>query len=506
MRDTEAALTDDVDVAARLDLVTYLLRCTGDVAVVSASTAATTDAAVPALVRAVAGDRETAAVVIDSATANHAERLASRLMLDAEQRPGDADAAATLAGRLKDRRRSLAVIVPGAHGLPVPLVRDLVILGRRIAARGAAMPLALICPEAEAERLQALVQETGRGAEQIHHIRLQTPEDPRPMPLMERPRLNPLWVALPVVALVAVLLGMQQWASAPAPANTDGPAVPPADTPPTVTSDNTDREHPSQDGDEPATDALATETGNTPADPASPEPPPEPAGLPPEIAFALRSPSETLPPAEDIPVARRPDETSTPDDTPIDIAATDPTTDNGNVAPSRQVESRPSNGAASGDDENASADTAADTRQPTDTRKPAQPASAAATSETEDSSTPADDPTPASGTDAGNDDATATDTEKPAPPGSRDWLASRPADHYTLQLIAGRQEATTRRFLADHPDVREQARVVEIDDSDGRWFLVLLGDYPSRSAAMAAVPGSIGADNVYVRRFGSIRR
>ncbi|WP_205599880.1 SPOR domain-containing protein, partial [Arhodomonas sp. KWT] len=99
------------------------------------------------------------------------------------------------------------------------------------------------------------------------------------------------------------------------------------------------------------------------------------------------------------------------------------------------------------------------------------------------------------------------DEEAPAeqPRTGEDWLASRDGGRYTLQLIAGRKKQTTANFLDAHPEVRDSARVVTVSGDNGTWHLVLLGDYPSRSAAMRDVPASIGADNVYPRRFSSVR-
>ncbi|MDZ7809460.1 MAG: SPOR domain-containing protein [Arhodomonas sp.] len=87
----------------------------------------------------------------------------------------------------------------------------------------------------------------------------------------------------------------------------------------------------------------------------------------------------------------------------------------------------------------------------------------------------------------------------------QDWLASRDAQRYTLQLIAGRQEATTERFINAHTGLRDQVRVVTVDGDDGTWHLVLLGDYPSRAQAMGSRPEGFAQDDVYARSFASVR-
>lgn len=97
----------------------------------------------------------------------------------------------------------------------------------------------------------------------------------------------------------------------------------------------------------------------------------------------------------------------------------------------------------------------------------------------------------------------------PAAPadGAQDWLASRPADHYTLQVIAATDEAAVRRFVARH-GLEERAVVVETRRQGSPWYVALLGDFPSRDAASSAVAGlpqPVRSNGPWARSFASLR-
>lgn len=91
--------------------------------------------------------------------------------------------------------------------------------------------------------------------------------------------------------------------------------------------------------------------------------------------------------------------------------------------------------------------------------------------------------------------------------GAQDWLASRPADHYTLQVIAATDEAAVRRFVARH-GLEERAVVVETRRQGGPWYVALLGDFPSRdaaSSALAGLPQPVRSNGPWARSFESLR-
>ncbi|MDZ7809461.1 MAG: hypothetical protein U5L11_04030 [Arhodomonas sp.] len=98
------------------------------------------------------------------------------------------------------------MIIEDAHGLPPELLKTLIGLARQVSQRDATMPVALVCPEAEADYLEGIAQNAGRAPEQIQRITL--------LPMAEQQprrrgwRLGRAWLALPVLAVAAGALSL----------------------------------------------------------------------------------------------------------------------------------------------------------------------------------------------------------------------------------------------------------------------------------------------------------
>ncbi|WP_440995097.1 SPOR domain-containing protein [Arhodomonas sp. SL1] len=501
MHDPEELLTENSEVAARLDLAGYLLRCTSNVVIITADGGLTAAAVARHLALALAGSAEIAGAIIDAATAHNRDRLAERLLLDEGTEPGTAAVAEQLAGRLQARRLGLAVIIEDAHGLPPALLKELIDLSRQVSQRDATMPVALICPEAEAHYLAGIAQEAGRATEQIQRVTLiPTAEQP---PRRRRWAGTAVWLAVPALAAVGGILALP-WIGSPWNPDSDPTATEARATDPEpagaaagaasadrdVTRSRTDRPAVSLPPEIAAASVFATATIPTLPQPLRTAGAPTPAGPTARGDDNAQASTEghtsaAPPEAGDIVVEGAQSDGQTElDDTAgavageADIPETVPV-----GAP--QSSDEPAVHADEGPAERTGPDLAA-------TRDPGANATNAA-----DPATGADE-TPAGGSPHGDGDPEAGVSD-------RQWLATRTAGHYTVQMIAGRQQDTTRRFIDAHPGVRDRVRVVTVDGDDGIWHLVLFGEFASRAEAMRNLPKGFAPGDVYARRFGSIR-
>lgn len=87
-----------------------------------------------------------------------------------------------------------------------------------------------------------------------------------------------------------------------------------------------------------------------------------------------------------------------------------------------------------------------------------------------------------------------------------DWLLERPASHFTLQLLAVRNPDSLRGFLRDHA-IPEPVAVFRARLKGHDWYVLVQGDYPSMSAARAAVaelPAGVRKSKPWPRSFVSI--
>ncbi|MGH8532175.1 MAG: AAA family ATPase [Gammaproteobacteria bacterium] len=85
-------------------------------------------------------------------------------------------------------------------------------------------------------------------------------------------------------------------------------------------------------------------------------------------------------------------------------------------------------------------------------------------------------------------------------------LSPLPPDQYVLQLLAIRDPAAGERFLAQY-QLGGRARVVVIRRKGQTWYLVVLGPFPDRRAASAAVrtlPKAIQAQQPWPRRIADL--
>lgn len=65
------------------------------------------------------------------------------------------------------------------------------------------------------------------------------------------------------------------------------------------------------------------------------------------------------------------------------------------------------------------------------------------------------------------------------------YVLSMDGTRYTIQLVAGGNEAAVKHFLAKHP--MRDTRYVNLHREGKDWFVVYHGNYPSREAAKAAI-------------------
>ena len=88
------------------------------------------------------------------------------------------------------------------------------------------------------------------------------------------------------------------------------------------------------------------------------------------------------------------------------------------------------------------------------------------------------------------------------------WLTSREPGHYTLQLVGARDRAAIERFARDRGIASPHA--IFERELDGRpWYSLVAGDYPDRSAALAArarLPAGVDRAKVWARSFESIQK
>ncbi len=88
------------------------------------------------------------------------------------------------------------------------------------------------------------------------------------------------------------------------------------------------------------------------------------------------------------------------------------------------------------------------------------------------------------------------------------WLTERDPNHYTLQLIGGRERATVDRFFSQ-VGRDERLHVVEGQRDGNRWLVVVTGDFPSAGAARQALeslPEPWRQYGAFPRSFASLQR
>jgi DamX protein len=95
------------------------------------------------------------------------------------------------------------------------------------------------------------------------------------------------------------------------------------------------------------------------------------------------------------------------------------------------------------------------------------------------------------------------ETTEASPPGAAQWLLARADDRYTIQIIGAGDRQVLQRYLARNPLLAEAALVHTVRE-DKDWFVAVLGDYPSWSAAksaIAALPADVRKNGPFPRKF-----
>lgn len=97
---------------------------------------------------------------------------------------------------------------------------------------------------------------------------------------------------------------------------------------------------------------------------------------------------------------------------------------------------------------------------------------------------------------------------RPAPVNGGDWLKTRTASNYTLQLVGARDRAAIQKFVLDYGIAKPHA-IFERDLNGEPWYSLVAGDYPNRDAAIAArtrLPKRLERSGVWPRTFESIQK
>lgn len=87
-----------------------------------------------------------------------------------------------------------------------------------------------------------------------------------------------------------------------------------------------------------------------------------------------------------------------------------------------------------------------------------------------------------------------------------EWLAERPAGHYTIQIVAATNPDTLEAFVRDQSNVTS-LRIVPTRRDGELWYVVVAGDYPDRDTArqgLDALPAEQREHGAWVRSFASL--
>ncbi len=95
-----------------------------------------------------------------------------------------------------------------------------------------------------------------------------------------------------------------------------------------------------------------------------------------------------------------------------------------------------------------------------------------------------------------------------SPPAAAGWLDTAPAEHFTAQLIGSSKADALERFVSKN-GLSNSAAVVETRRNGKPWFLVVYGDFATRSEANAAFSGlplAVRKHGGWVRTIGEVRK
>jgi DamX protein len=91
---------------------------------------------------------------------------------------------------------------------------------------------------------------------------------------------------------------------------------------------------------------------------------------------------------------------------------------------------------------------------------------------------------------------------------SNDWLHSRKPARFTIQLIAATDREALAEFIQQH-GLNDQAALLTVKREGRDWYVVVLGDYPSRAAGRAAlqnIPTALRRDGAWIRSFSELQQ
>lgn len=104
---------------------------------------------------------------------------------------------------------------------------------------------------------------------------------------------------------------------------------------------------------------------------------------------------------------------------------------------------------------------------------------------------------------------------KPTPPQVTDkqlkdanWVIQQDPEHFTLQLLTARQQATIERFISQHQLQPEMLAYFYSSRNGKNWHNLIYGEYADRASANAAIkqlPPGLANEKPWIRQFRSIQ-
>lgn len=99
-------------------------------------------------------------------------------------------------------------------------------------------------------------------------------------------------------------------------------------------------------------------------------------------------------------------------------------------------------------------------------------------------------------------------SQESLPPLANEWLQSRAANAFTIQLVAAHNPAALGQFVEQH-QLQKDAKLLKVQRDGRAWYVVVLGDHPSRAAshdALQRLPAAMRKDGAWVRSFGELQQ
>lgn len=88
------------------------------------------------------------------------------------------------------------------------------------------------------------------------------------------------------------------------------------------------------------------------------------------------------------------------------------------------------------------------------------------------------------------------------------WLQGLPPSHYVIQLLGAAEESTVKRFLGQHPSLK-QVTFYKTWRQGKPWYVVVQGDYADYEAAKAGIkrlPGAVQQQTPWVRKVDAVQK